>query len=128
MIRFACPACKSVFETPDDKAGRKTTCPKCRQRLQVPSPTIRPPRNKTVLGSLLPPVPGPPPAVSAPAVSDTSPPVNTFTAGCPFCGLRLYINPAWTGGKVRCPKCKAEFVVNTSPVSQPELPEASPPS
>jgi hypothetical protein len=50
MIRFACPRCKSVLESPDEKAGGKVNCPKCQQRLQVPVP----PRSKTMLGSLLP--------------------------------------------------------------------------
>jgi hypothetical protein len=38
MIRFACPSCKSVSESCDDKAGQKTACPKCGQWLQVPTP------------------------------------------------------------------------------------------
>jgi hypothetical protein len=45
MIRFSCPACKCVLESPDHKAKLKINCPKCGQRLQIPSPA-----NKTVLG------------------------------------------------------------------------------
>lgn len=49
MIRFACPRCKSVFSAPDRKAGAKTTCPKCQQRMQIPSP----PKTKTILAPLV---------------------------------------------------------------------------
>ena len=49
MIRFSCPRCKSVLDSPDQQAGNKIECPKCQQRLQIPLP----PRNKTVLGELV---------------------------------------------------------------------------
>jgi hypothetical protein len=47
-----CPRCKSVLESPEQKAGDKVSCPKCQQRLQVPGL----PRDKTILA---PPVPSP---------------------------------------------------------------------
>src|SRR5690349_10005630 len=50
MIRYSCPTCKSVLESPDDKKERKVLCPKCGQKLQIPVP---PSRNRTVLGNLL---------------------------------------------------------------------------
>ncbi len=50
MIRFACPLWKSVLEASDRKAGSKIACPKCQQRLQIPSPA----RNKTILAPLAP--------------------------------------------------------------------------
>ena len=37
MIRFGCPICKSVLNGEDRKAGTKIACPKCGQRLLVPS-------------------------------------------------------------------------------------------
>ena len=49
-IRFQCPICKSVLESPEHKAGSAINCPKCTRRLQVP------PVQK------LAPVPSPPPA------------------------------------------------------------------
>src|SRR5262245_32333490 len=52
MIRFACPACKAVLESPDQKAGSKVNCPKCGQRLQIPGAPVS--RSRTVLGALLP--------------------------------------------------------------------------
>lgn len=47
MIRFSCPVCSAVLSVSDDAAGKKGSCPKCRQRLQVPSLS---PRNQTMLG------------------------------------------------------------------------------
>jgi|GEM_PF-6643700 len=49
MIRFACPRCKSVLKAQDKLAGSKVACPKCQQRLLIPTP----PPNKTVLAPLV---------------------------------------------------------------------------
>src|SRR5262245_3958502 len=40
---------------PTESPPKKVACPKCEQRLQIPSPAARPARNKTALGALLPP-------------------------------------------------------------------------
>ena len=37
MIRFSCPTCQKVLKTLDEGTGRKINCPKCGQRLLVPS-------------------------------------------------------------------------------------------
>ncbi len=66
MIRYACPRCKAVLESPDQEAGHKVACPGCGQRLQIPLP----PRTKTILAS---PVPVPP---SAPGTPQPPPAVN----------------------------------------------------
>jgi hypothetical protein len=39
MIRFQCPRCKKVLKAPDDSAGRKGSCSRCRKRLLVPAAT-----------------------------------------------------------------------------------------
>ncbi len=49
MIRFSCPRCQSVLKAHNHKAGSKVACPKCQQRLQIP--TL--PRNKTILAPLV---------------------------------------------------------------------------
>lgn len=38
MVHFACPGCKSVLHTQDDKIGKTGTCPRCSQKVTVPSP------------------------------------------------------------------------------------------
>jgi hypothetical protein len=39
MIRFRCSACQKKLKAPDNGVGRKTSCPRCGQRLQVPAPS-----------------------------------------------------------------------------------------
>ena len=53
-MRFRCPNCKQSMECPDDLAGRKATCPRCTQKILIPSPPkpIPTPTNKTTLGVL----------------------------------------------------------------------------
>jgi DNA-directed RNA polymerase subunit RPC12/RpoP len=36
MIRYSCPTCKSILESPDHKAGEQVTCPQCQQRMKIP--------------------------------------------------------------------------------------------
>jgi predicted Zn finger-like uncharacterized protein len=61
-IHFACPICRTEYRVDDDRAGKRTECKKCGQRLQVPTP-----ERKTVLAELLPaPTPQPSPAPSEP--------------------------------------------------------------
>lgn len=38
MIRFRCPGCQSVLSIRSERAGSTVACPKCRTRLQVPTP------------------------------------------------------------------------------------------
>lgn len=40
MIKFACPKCGAVMSVPDDKAGVRGTCPKCKTPCTVPSRQI----------------------------------------------------------------------------------------
>lgn len=40
MIRFQCPKCNTIMSAPDDEAGSRGSCPKCRQRLLVPAAPI----------------------------------------------------------------------------------------
>jgi len=38
MMRFACPHCKASVSAPEEKAGARVYCPRCRQPFQVPAP------------------------------------------------------------------------------------------
>jgi WD40 repeat protein len=42
MIRFACPYCQKVLAAPEERAGARTTCPGCRQLVEVPQPVAEP--------------------------------------------------------------------------------------
>jgi hypothetical protein len=67
MIRFACPRCNAVLEATDQMAGKKTSCLKCLQRLEIPVP----PQTKTVLAPL---VSAGPPAAGIPLGRRARPP------------------------------------------------------
>ncbi|HEX3151650.1 MAG TPA: hypothetical protein VHR66_26490 [Gemmataceae bacterium] len=49
-IKFICPVCKTAYTVDDADAGKKDSCKKCGQRLQVPNPQ----RLKTILGDEVP--------------------------------------------------------------------------
>jgi Zn finger protein HypA/HybF involved in hydrogenase expression len=70
MIRFACPVCHAVLSVDGNRAGRKAPCPKCGQRLQIPSSP-----QKTVLGKPLPTQDEP--AVKLPDWMDQPPPIRS---------------------------------------------------
>jgi hypothetical protein len=40
MIRVACPACFSLFDTDERNAGRSFRCSKCSQQVRVPDPQV----------------------------------------------------------------------------------------
>jgi hypothetical protein len=75
MIRFFCPQCQAVYDVPDKAAGKKTSCRKCGQRLQVPRPVLPTERNKTVLGKLIPPFQAPGPIQVSPHRPALPPPL-----------------------------------------------------
>src|SRR5262249_7209149 len=54
MIRFRCPTCKFVLESPGTMAGRKIVCPHCGQRLLIPNPVKPAEGSNTILGEPLP--------------------------------------------------------------------------
>jgi hypothetical protein len=76
MIRFLCGACRKTLKAPDDWAGRKTTCPRCGQRLLIPPPVPIQARvkNETVLGEPVPHVA----AVPAPLRAPSHAPADAF--------------------------------------------------
>lgn len=82
MIRFACPVCHKIMKAPEKGVGKKISCPKCGQRLEIPPPVQV--QNKTVLGQPLPekipavpissaPVPPVPPPLPLPVPQPSDP-------------------------------------------------------
>ena len=51
-MRFSCPKCSQSITCDESCAGRKAKCPKCGQRLLIPTPPVPKPENKTILGKL----------------------------------------------------------------------------
>lgn len=50
-MRFRCPACKAILDSPGQRAGAKINCPRCNQRLEIPGPSNL---SRTVLGEPIP--------------------------------------------------------------------------
>lgn len=46
MIRYQCPKCETVMESPAEKGGDVETCPGCSQLITVPVPAERKPANQ----------------------------------------------------------------------------------
>jgi DNA-directed RNA polymerase subunit RPC12/RpoP len=88
VIRFACPTCRKPLKVEDEGAGRKISCPRCGQRILVPSPDPPPSKpaagNPTVLGALEEEAP-PKPAAGNPTVlaswEDEPPPARGSASG-----------------------------------------------
>lgn len=53
-MRISCPTCSQLMHCEERDAGKKAACPKCGQRVLIPSPPapVPVPQNKTVLGKL----------------------------------------------------------------------------
>jgi predicted Zn finger-like uncharacterized protein len=100
MIRFACPACKSVLEAPDKKAGLAVPCPRCQQHVTVPAP---------VAGVPLPPTPTP----AAPPAAETVP------VTCPGCGRHIDLPTAEVGTMIECARCDTRFIAEPGGIRKP---------
>ena len=66
MIRFGCPTCKTVLEAAKAQRGAVIACPKCQQKLRVPTPTVPLPLPAVPLAA-------PPAAAQLAAVTPPSP-------------------------------------------------------
>jgi predicted Zn finger-like uncharacterized protein len=78
-VIFSCPTCAQSFRVGDDAAGKKVVCPKCFQKILVPTPPKPPPpvptpSSKTTLGKLVDEeLPSLPPATSSPRPHEETP-------------------------------------------------------
>jgi len=117
MIRFQCPACRTVMKCDDRKAGQKVSCPKCGQRLLIPAPAAPTGRDHTALGKLpaesAPSAASPPWLSVAPTPQVSAPPPPPASAQCPRCAALLTVPPDLAGKAGNCPRCG-------SPISFPD--------
>jgi len=88
MIRFACPSCSATFTVTDDKAGKTSSCPKCKGQFVIPG-EVPPPKSKPV-----------------PKLPATAP---VAIRPCPKCRTQLSVEPADLGTDVECPTCDTVF-------------------
>jgi hypothetical protein len=100
LIRFACPVCQRIFAVPDKAAGKKGTCPKCGQRVQVPRLS-----GKTVLGR-----PIPDPAPHSPSAPVAQPAAQVVNATCPGCGRSIPLGAHELSLTIECAVCNTQFM------------------
>lgn len=107
-MRFSCPSCSQMMQCPDDYAGKKATCPKCTQKILVPTPSNPPPPtvspiNKTTLGKI---------------EEDEPVPTHSHQSKlCAKCGLYCNENSAF------CPNCGKPMSTSSSPAAAfPNIP------
>jgi DNA-directed RNA polymerase subunit RPC12/RpoP len=82
MIRFVCPHCQKKIKVAPEGAGRTISCPRCRNRLVVPSPTEDKP----------------------------APPTGQVLFHCPGCGRAILLQPDDLNQKLKCSVCGTHFV------------------
>lgn len=97
-MNFSCPNCSQTMTCPESAAGKKATCPKCGQKILIPTPpqAVSFPTNKTTLGKLEESISAAPIPIATVAAPPPAPPFATaeestdsgkkpeFNA-CPFC-------------------------------------------
>jgi len=106
-IPFSCPSCGKGLHAPDDKAGRKTKCPKCGTPVVVPTPLRESPERTSVE---VPP---------EPVKQLTPPPVI-----CRSCGGAILSDPLFAGLFGMCPHCQAAVLMPGTPAAP--LPQQAP--
>ena len=133
-IVFKCPKCQSKLTAGDDKAGSKFPCPKCNQRLQVPTPPPPPPpppqpTEKTMLGEM-----EIPPELKT-VLGEMEPVLQTprIEVLCPKCRMTFYALAGPPGSQEPCPLCGVNVpippppqVAPAPPSPQPSIPLAQP--
>lgn len=87
MIRFSCSRCGQGFTVPEEHAGKKATCPKCKNPVVVPS------------------------ASQTEKVKQT----QLIKFHCPNCNQKIGLALKYSGMTVRCAKCKNPIKVPSLP-------------
>jgi hypothetical protein len=100
MIRYPCPVCHSLLESPDEFAGASLACPTCRGSLVVPTSS---------------------------SVKPDVPDSTTIRLVCPNCHSVLNAPSSRAGRKARCPTCKQRLQVPTPPQNKTLVANIAPP-
>jgi DNA-directed RNA polymerase subunit M/transcription elongation factor TFIIS len=111
MILYGCPRCESRLESPPDKAGLVIACPKCKQKVKVPGPSLDEP------------LPG---KIIEPTRSDqprNRPEETARVKKCQVCGTLNAVprDPAFNW--IECRECGRTIAL--SPVMEPDTESAS---
>jgi HEAT repeat protein/DNA-directed RNA polymerase subunit M/transcription elongation factor TFIIS len=108
MIRYSCPKCQTILETPEEHGGSCRACPKCGQTMRVPLPPI----NKTVLAPRLP----DPVALTPPPNPQ---PQTTTRVVCPGCGRSFTVPVNLVRKRAKCSKCGWKGYLSGGRTSRP---------
>jgi DNA-directed RNA polymerase subunit RPC12/RpoP len=120
MMLFACPACRSLNESPEHLAGSKVACRVCGQRLLVPG--LAP--AKTLLGQPVPDSPAPRPDLVEPVKEAPAAEAGRkVSIPCPACDCSIRVKEKHLGRQASCPACGASILLS---LSQPPRPPAQP--
>ncbi|MBI1913908.1 MAG: hypothetical protein HYS12_04115 [Planctomycetes bacterium] len=143
-IRFKCPnpKCQKVLSAKDQQAGKKVTCPACKQVLTIPGASSGPaPAPKAPAGagtttdastattngapadadelamSLLADEPGAPASVGRAAPVEQP---KTLTATCPYCDEQVQFDVALAGKQAPCPNPECRRIFKVPPLTKQE--------
>lgn len=99
IIRFKCSFCAASIKAPENQAGTKSRCPRCKQVVQVPIP------ERLLASNALPEIviEEGPPAISRPVHADLT--ERPIRFACPTCRATLEVPGEKAGRKGRCVKC-----------------------
>ena len=115
MPEFACGNCGTKLKAPDERAGQKVRCPRCRSVMPVPEPET---------GDIpLAQEPAAPAAVERPAKSKTlanpavlrsvqaAPAGRRYGFNCQYCSSRLEATTGMAGQEGHCPTCSQTIII-----------------
>lgn len=96
-IRFPCPHCQKTITAKDHLAGKKASCPSCKQALTIPALVSAPMDVEELAAAAL----SEQPAASAAAVTQAK-----IAFECPFCDSRVELGAELAGKQAPCPECR----------------------
>lgn len=106
-IRIKCPNCQKGLAVKDHLAGKKVSCPVCKNQLQIPVPVSAPLDVEAVAAQAFQDQPASPAEVAGAADNPAAAaPIKNIDLTCPYCDTELHF-PAELGGKqAPCPECR----------------------
>ena len=118
MIRFSCSRCHAALKAREGGAGRKVSCPRCRQRVDIPPPdTKTSPANSR---------PGPSiPSVVIPYFSENSDSsvVEPTRLVCSRCGRFMFVEQRAPSAWTLCDQCSTILGPQAAPRPPGEYPD-----
>jgi DNA-directed RNA polymerase subunit RPC12/RpoP len=82
LIEFNCKNCGRKFKVSERNAGKKGTCPQCKNPIVIPAPTKTMPADPSII-----------------------------KFRCPNCNQKIGLKKEYAGRQVRCAKCKGSVLV-----------------